>query len=236
MHEVLAAAFPGFAQYELAPLRRRDVLELAASRAVPAEDFLNEVARTGTGPLASFPLTLDLLLRQYAAGAGLHGTAAELYEPALLALAGEHDADRDPALVAAPAGQVLAVAARLCCYLLVCGRAGFWMGPADQVPPGDLDPGSLAGGQERQAGGAFEVTGPLVTAALRSALFTSGGPYRRVPAHARFAAYLAGRYLASRRLPAAQLRSLLTVPAENGTGIIPALRETAAWLLALQPS
>ena len=236
VHEVLAAAFPGFAWYELAPLRRRDVLELAASRAVPAEDFLKEVARTGTGPLASIPLTLDLLLRQYAVGGGLHGTAAELYEPALLALAGEHDADRDPALAPAPAGQVLAVAARLCCYLLACGRAGFWTGPADQVPPGDLDPGSLAGGRERQVGGAFEVTGPLVTAALRSALFTSGGPHRRVPAHARFAACLAGRHLASRRLPAAQLRSLLTVPAENGAGIIPALRETAAWLLALQPA
>src|SRR5260221_2667355 len=67
VHEVLARAFPGFARHELAPLRRRDVLELAASRAVPADDFLKEVARTGAGPLASFPLTLDLLLRQYAA-------------------------------------------------------------------------------------------------------------------------------------------------------------------------
>ena len=138
------SAFPGFARYELAPLRRRDVQELAASRGVPAEDFLKEVARTGTGPLASFPLTLDLLLRQYEADGGLHGTAAELYGSALLALAGEHDPDRDPALASAPAGQVLAVAARLCCYLLVCGRAGFWTGPADQMPPGDLDPGSLA--------------------------------------------------------------------------------------------
>ena len=234
VHEVLTAAFPGFAMYELAPLRRRDVLELAASKGVPAEGFLKEVARTGTGPLASFPLTLDLLLRQYEADGGLHGTAAELYESSLLALAGEHDPDRNPALASAPAGQVLAVAARLCCYQLVCGRAGFWTGLADQMPPGDLDPGSLAGGQERQVGGAFEVTGTLITAALRSALFTSGGLHRRVPAHARFAAYLAGRHLASRRLPAAQLRSLLTVPAESGAGIIPALRETAAWLLALR--
>ena len=236
VHEVLAAAFPGFARYELAPLRRGDVLELAASKGVPAEDFLKEVARTGAGPLASFPLTLDLLLRQYKADGGLHGTAAELYGSALLALAGEHDPDRDPALAPAPASQVLAVAARLCCYLLVCGRAGFWAGPVGQMPPGDLDPGSLAAGQERQVGGPFEVTGALIDAALRSALFTSGGPHRRVPAHARFAAYLAASHLASRRLPAAQLRSLLTVPAEGGAGIIPTLRETAAWLLALQPA
>lgn len=236
VHQLLAGAFPGFARYELAPLRRRDVLELAASRAVSADDFLEEVTRTGTGPLASFPLTLDLLLRQYTADGGLHGTAAELYGSALLALAGEHDPDRDPALASAPAGQVLAVAARLCCYLLVCGRAGFWTGPADQRPPGDLDAGSLAGGQERQAGGPFEVTPTLIAAALRSALFTSAGAYRRVPAHARFAAYLAARHLAWRQLPAAQLRSLLTIPAEGEVGIVPALRETAAWLLALQPA
>ena len=235
VHRVLEGAFPGFARYELAPLRRHDVLELAASRAVPADDFLEEVARTGTGSLASFPLTLDLLLRQYVADGGLHGTAAELYGSALLALAGEHDPDRNSALASAPAGQILAVAARLCCYLLVCGRAGFWTGPPDQIPVGDLDPGSLAGGQERQAGGAFEVTDILIAAALRSALFTSAGPHRRVPAHARFAAYLAGRHLASRQLPAVQTRILLTVPVDSGTGIIPALRETAAWLLALQP-
>ena len=236
LHEVLVSAFSGFALYDLAPLRRRDVEKLAASRGVPAEEFLKEVTRTGAGPLASFPLTLDLLLRQYEADGGLHGTAAELYESALLALAGEHDPDRDPALAPASAAQVLAIAARLCCYLLVCGRAGFWTGPVGQMPPGDLDPGSLAAGQERLVGGAFEVTRPLVTAALHSALFTSGGPQRRVPAHARFAAYLTARHLASRRLPAAQLRSLLTAPMESGVGVIPALRETAAWLLALEPA
>lgn len=235
VHEVLVSAFPSFALYDLAPLRRRDVEELTTSRGVPAEDFLNEVTRTGAGPLASFPLTLDLLLRQYEADGGLHGTAAELYEFALLALAGEHDSDRDPVLASASAAQVLTVAARLCCYLLVCGRAGFWAGSPDQIPPGDLDPDSLAGGQERLLGGSFDITRPLVTAALHSALFTSSGPQRRVPAHARFAAYLAARHLAERRLPAAQMRSLLTAPMESGAGIIPALRETAAWLLALQP-
>ena len=211
----------------LRPLRARAAAPGATSRSWPpagacrAEDFLKEVTRTGAGPLASFPLTLDLLLRQYKADGGLHGTAAELYESALLALAGEHDPDRDPVLAPASASQVLAVAARLCCYLLVCGRAGFWTGPAGQMPPGDLDPGSLAAGQERQAGGPFEVTRPLIDAALRSALFTSGGPHRRVPAHARFAAYLAARHLASRRLPAAQLRSLLTAPMEGGPASSP---------------
>jgi hypothetical protein len=228
VHDLLMGAFPGFARYELAPLRRRDVGYLAASKGIPSDDFLVEVARTGTGPLAALPLTLDLLLRQYAADGGLHGPVSELYESALLALAGEPDPDRDPVLAAAPPGQILAVAARLCCYLLVCGRAAFWTGQPEDMPAGDLDPRALAGGQERQTGGVFEVDWPLVGAALRSALFTSSGAHRRVPMHARFAAYLTGRYLASRQLPAAQLRSLLTVPADEGTGIIPALLSLAS--------
>ena len=58
VHAVLASAFPGFALYHLAPLRRRDVEELAASRGVPAKDFLEEVARTPVrGRWSSFPLT-----------------------------------------------------------------------------------------------------------------------------------------------------------------------------------
>ena len=103
-------------------------------------------------------------------------------------------------------------------------------------PGADLDARNVAGGQERQTGGPFPVTAELVEAALHTALFTSRGHSRLGPCHATFGAYLAARYLASRQLPEAQLRALLTARTETGsTGIIPALRETAAWLVALRP-
>lgn len=235
VHEVLAGALGSFACYELAPLRRRDVRELAASRGADPDEFVAEVARTGTGPLAALPLSLDLLLRSYSAGRGLHGSAAGLFEAALRALASEPDRDRDTARVVVSGDQVFAAASRLCCYLLLCGRAAFWTGPPGQVPEGHLDPYGLAGGQERLAGGGFPVTRQVIDAALGSGLFTARGPGRVVPAHAAFAGFLAARYLASRELPEAQLRTLLTVSTSAGSGLIPALRETTAWLVALRP-
>jgi hypothetical protein len=123
----------------------------------------------------------------------------------------------------------LAVAARLCCHLLSCGSAGYWIGPPEFMPEGHLEPSGLAGGFEQQTGGAFAVTPELVKAALRCSLFTARGPDRRPPAHATLAAYLAARYFAAHDLPTAQLRSLLTVSTRAGSGVIPVLRETAAF-------
>lgn len=234
---LLTGTWPEFAQFELAPLSRRDVVELAASRGVAPEAFLDAVTSSGSGPLACLPLTLDLLLHQYEDAGGLHGPASRLYETALLRLAAEPDADRAASRrPTASSEQILAVAGRLCCHLLLCGRAAFWTDPAQPPPAGHLDPSGLAGGYERQPGGPFPVTAELVQTALYSALFTSRGPRRLGPAHATFASYLAARHLAAHNLPEVQLRSLLTVTTATGnTGIPARLRETASWLLALRP-
>jgi hypothetical protein len=233
----LREAFPAFGVYELAPLTRADVHALSASRCVDPEAFLTAVTVTGSGPLASIPLTLDLLLLRYVETGGLHGGASDLYETSLRALADEPDPDRDPHQRVPGSGeQHLAVAARLCSYLLLCGRAAFWIRAAGLGPPSDLDPLRLAGGEEVQTGGSFAVTPELVQAALRTALFGSRGPGRLGPVHATFAAFLAARHLASCDLPDAQLRNLLTTASDTGSvGIVPSLRETAAWLAALRP-
>jgi hypothetical protein len=237
VHELLAKALGSFRSYELAPLSRADITALAASRDADPAAFLAEVARTGTGPLACLPLSLHVLLLQYRSTGGLQGPPAQLYKTALLMLADEPDRDRDATRRTWSREQILAVGARLCCHLLLCGRGAFWTGPPDLMPPGHLEPSGLAGGEEHQTGGPFEVTAGLISAALNSALFTTRGPNRRAPAHATFAAYLAARHLASRHLPDPQLRSLLTTSTSTSTssGVIAALRETAAWLLALRP-
>lgn len=58
---VLEEALSAFGVYVLAPLSRQNVSDLAASRGVNSADFLAAVVNTGAGPLASLPLTLDLL-------------------------------------------------------------------------------------------------------------------------------------------------------------------------------
>jgi hypothetical protein len=232
VHDVLQSMLKPFGRFELAPLSRRDVAELASSRGVSAADFLAEVARTGTGPLASLPLSLDLLLRQFSESGRVPGTPVELYGAALRSLADEPDPHRDPARVLASGEQAFVVAARLCCYLLLCGRSAFWTGPAGQAADSDLIPHDLAGGQERQAGGEFPVTRQLIDAALRSGSFTARGPSRVVPAHAAFAGFLAAWYLVAHQVPDVQLAGLLGVRTVDGQAVAPPLRDAAAWVIA----
>ena len=238
INDSLKRLLPHFEVFELAPLSGEDVSKLATSRGLDGPAFLEAVVASGSGPLASLPLTLDLLVRRYQRDGRLSGPSSALYEDGLLALADEPDPARDPQrrLLGSPE-QRLVVASRLCCYLLLCGRAAFWTGEPGASPPGDLDARNLAGGEEKQTGGTFTVTAELAESALHTALFTSRGRWRLGPGHATFGAYLAARHLASRQLPEAQLRALLIARTEAGSlGIIPVLRETAAWLVALRPN
>lgn len=237
IHEAMSDVDSAFSVFELAPLTRDDVGVLSASRGVDSDTFLDSVKETGTGPLASIPLTLDLLLRRFQATGALVGGATMLYEDALRTLANEPDSDRNSSNRGVGSGdQRFTVAARLCCYLQLCGAGAFWVGEHWNLSEGDIDPFVLAGGHERQTGGDFEVTTQLIDAAVKSALFSSRGPSRLGPVHASFAAYLTARHLIACDVPESQLRDLLTKTNENGNiGVPLRLREVAAWLVALRP-
>lgn len=100
----------------------------------------------------------------------------------------------------------------------------------------DLRAGLLVGGEERAAGGTVHVNADAVTHILGTALFVGRGEDRLAFPHSSLAAYLAARYLTERETPEAQLRSLFLTAAGDGSASIPAsLRETAAWLVTLDP-
>jgi hypothetical protein len=72
----LRALVPGFEVYELLPLGRDDIAELAASRGVDGTSFLAAIVDAAAVPLAALPLTLDLLLGTYEQSGRLPGSAA----------------------------------------------------------------------------------------------------------------------------------------------------------------
>jgi predicted NACHT family NTPase len=66
--------------YELAPLRRADVLEAArASRIEPAATFVDQIIRSGAVPLAIKPVTLQFLLNTYRRSGSLPPDQTRLY-------------------------------------------------------------------------------------------------------------------------------------------------------------
>jgi predicted NACHT family NTPase len=60
--------------YELAPLRRRDVVEAAQADGVDADAFLREVDHKAVAPLAMKPVTLGFLLNIYHRNRGFPST------------------------------------------------------------------------------------------------------------------------------------------------------------------
>jgi hypothetical protein len=238
----LAAVHRVFNVLELAPLRRTDVAAFAARRGLDSGQFLNAIDAAGTAPLAAIPITLRLLAELYERDLALPASTEHLYRQGLLALADEPDPDRrqaaqrhGPAPITSQ--QRVAVASRIAGWLLLCGRAAVWRGPATELPRSDIADGDLPGGSEPTAGGDVSVDADAIGVTLGTAMFAGRGAQRLGVTHQSFAAYLAARYLSAHELEEPQLRSLLLGFSETGTAAVhAALRETAAWLVSLDPA
>ncbi|QNG35322.1 hypothetical protein F1C76_00700 [Geodermatophilaceae bacterium NBWT11] len=230
----LRAALGSFDVVELLPLSYEDIIALSSARGFDGEAFVEAVRRAGAGPLATLPLTLDLLLSLYSQG-GLPTGARSLYDRGLLLLAGEPDRDRaDEHRPAGSDAERLAVASRIAAALTLCGRSGVVL--EGQLGAADLAAGDLAGGSELLPAGPFAVEPELVEGTLATALFSGRGPSRFGIGHASFAAYLTARFLTAHGVPEHQLRALLTITSSLGRTSVPTrLRETVAWLVALDP-
>lgn len=231
----LRTLHPGFEIVELLPLSRADIATLAASRGIDGDAFIQAVVEAAAAPLAALPLTLDLLLTLYAQTGQLPSSAAELYEQGLLLLVDEPDPDREPGKKpAGSAPQRLSVAAKLAAYTMLCGRSAIARSVSGSED--DLLAGALAGGTEPIDGGDVAVTAELVEATLSTAVFTGRGEGRLGVVHASIAAYLTARYLTTHAVPEHQLRALLTRTNSLGRTRVPSrLRETAAWMVAIDP-
>jgi hypothetical protein len=222
---------------DLVPLTRSDAVQLAGSvDGVDGEALIGAAVDKGAGALANVPLTLGLLVRTYRDAGSLDGSPVALFERGIQWLADEPDPDRAIVNDDSTVHQRLAVAERIAARTLLSGQRTIWCGRV--LGSGEQDYGAdlLALGDETCVTGSFTVTSKLVEVTLATALFTGRGANRLGFAHGSFAGYLAAKYLVGRRIPRAQLERLFLVAGADGTRSVPTLlRETAAWLVTLDP-
>ncbi|MGW1597217.1 hypothetical protein [Streptomyces sp. NPDC002343] len=235
---VLAEAFGACRCVDLAPLSRTEAVALADSAGVPGEELVEAAEAAGAAVLAGVPLTLELLVLTYRADGRLHGRPEELFARGVARLAEDPDPHRLKKALITTAPQRLAVAGRIAAWMLLSGHRTVWRGGMFEAGAYDLPGDVLAGGTERTAAGPFEVTPQVVAECLATALFTAPDDGRAAFRHSSVAAYLAARYLTDRKTTQRQLENLFLIGAPDGeTTTIPApLRETAAWLVAMNPS
>ncbi|MGW2953722.1 hypothetical protein [Streptomyces eurythermus] len=235
---VLAEAFGACRCVDLAPLSRTEAVSLADSAGVPGEELVAAAEAAGAAVLAGVPLTLELLVLTYRADGRLHGRPEELFARTVARLAEDPDPHRLKKALITTAPQRLMVAGRIAAWMLLSGHRTVWHGGTFEAGAYDLPGDVLVGGTERTTAGAFQVTPQVVEECLATALFTAPDDGRAAFRHSSVAAYLAARYLTDRKTTPRQLENLFLVGAPDGeTATIPApLRETAAWLVAMDPS
>jgi hypothetical protein len=218
--------------FELAPLRRRDVLMALAAHGIDAIAFVGDLFGAHAVPFAIKPLTLDILIKIHQRHGALPSSAAELYRQGCLALAEEQNVSRRETrrLGHLNGPQRLRLACRIAAGTIIGGRVAVWMGAESDRPPEDIPASRLSGALEQGDFAAFTATDEDIREVLDTGLFSSRGDYRMGWAHQSYGEFLAALYLQEKRVPAETILRVLTHPSG---GIIPQLAVVAAWTASL---
>ncbi len=132
--------------FELAPLRRADIVLAAEANGLDPDGFLAEIADREAEPLANRPVTLDFLLRTRREGTPLPARRADLYLKGCQLLAAEGsesriDAGRRGGMGAA---ERIALATRIAAATVFSNRYAVWTGSEARImEPEDLSPGDI---------------------------------------------------------------------------------------------
>jgi len=220
--------------YELAPLRRADVLEAArASEIEPAGTFVDQVIGSGAVPLAIKPTTLQFLLNTYRRDGALPANQTELYAAGCRLLCEEPRDGRRPAPGSSDltAEQRLAVASRIAAVTIFCARDAVWTEvDRGDVPDADVRIAEIVGEAAARASAGVGVGEHEIWQALDTGLFSSRGLPRIGWAHQTYAEFLAARFLIENDFSPGRIMALLVHP--DGK-VVPQLHETAAWLASM---
>jgi hypothetical protein len=223
-----------FQAYDLAPLRRTDVAAAAVAVGCEPDDFLGDVDRLAASQFANRPVALGFLLKSRMAGHPMPERRADLYREGCHLLCDEprDDLRRSARRQTLSAGQRLAIARRLAATTIFCQKTAMWTGPLRELPPQpDIPIDELLGGEEQYDRQTVVVSQHAIQETLDTGLFRSLGPHRIAFGHETYAELLAAEYLVARKTAVLDILELVLHPASGK--VVPQLRETAAWLAAL---
>lgn len=219
--------------FELAPLRRRDVVAAAETNGIDADTFIRELYSASAVPFAIKPLTLNLLFALFKKEGRLPRSVAEIYFRGCLTLCEEQSLSRRDArrFGVYTSAQRLRVASRIAAASMFANRYAVWTGPEGEgVPSEDISVSTLTGRREEGDFPSFEVTEQSIRETLDTGLFTSRGDSRMGWAHQGYAEFLAAQYLSTKDLKPRNTLKLISHPSG---GLVPQLNVVAAWIASI---
>lgn len=225
--------------YNLAPLRRIDVIEAVKEKEIDAEKFLQEVFDKNATPLAIKPVTLKFLLGIFQKKGEFPNSQKELYKQGCLQLCEEVNRDRCEEKITGNLStkQRLIITGRIAALTLFANRSAIWISSEyGEMPSSDLAIQDLCGGKESIDGQEFLIDQACIEEVLSiTGLFSSHGGHRMGWAHQTYAEFLAAWYLKQRQLNFPQILKLIVHSGDPDNRIVPQLHETVAWLAGMIP-
>ena len=219
--------------YEMAPLRKLDVIEAANVNGLNTNEFMKEIVKMRAVPFAIKPVTLKFLIDIYKRDRCFPSKQSELYYEGCKLLCNENNIDRFSAGYTGvlESEQRLAVAERIAAISVFTNKSAVFTGIS---PVGgeaqDINISDLCGEKETEHGNDFKVGEKEIRDTLSTGLFRSYGQERMGWAHRTYAEFLAAHYLIRHDMPFAQRISLILHPMDYEGKVIPNLYETAAWI------
>jgi len=222
----------GFGVFELAPLRRRDVMAALSAHGIEVEAFLPKLFSAHAVPFAIKPLTLKMLISLYERHGKLPSSTADLYRQGCLALCEVQNESRRETgrLGGLNARQRLRLAGRIAAATILGRRWAVWTGRETDAPAEDVLVAVLAGAREVGEFAAYTATDDDIREVLDTGLFSSRGDNRMSWAHQTYGEFLAALYLAEKGVPPASILKALTHPSG---GLTPPLAIVGAWAASL---
>lgn len=219
--------------FELAPLRRIDVIEAAGLQCIDPDQFIPSLFEASAVPFAIKPLTLNMLFDLFKREGRLPNRVSDLYRRGCLTLCEESNAGRREAkrLGTLATAQRFRVASRIATFTMLANRYAIWTGAEGAgVPEEDVTISALAGEREEGDFPAFDVAEDHIREVLDTGLFTSRGGLRMGWAHQSYAEFLAAQYLVEKDFAPETILKILLHPSG---GLVPQLGVVAAWVATL---
>ena len=230
LEQSLEATFEDIVVRELAPLRRADVRDACIAQAIDADLFLETVTNEGLQTFATRPLTLHLLIAEFAEAQELEGQLP-MFERALDQLLEEQDQARFDmtALEHTSLTRRRAISGHLALIWLLTDSRAFRLGPETESAPAELTLSTVP----LDIAGAGRIGESELREVLSTALFSARGRQLVGWAHRSFAEHLAAKRLFELALPLRQLENLFFDTGASDGRLFHQLREVAGWLIAL---
>ncbi len=204
-------------------LSKDDVREILSKHAhiVDTDGFFEWASRSGIESLLANPQSLNMLVKAFEVGER-PDSRLQVFDAACKALLKEHNQEHK---IASPleAGvlELLDIAGNLCALLLLSGKAGFTLPPAD-ADEDDLDLEEHMTCQQRR----------LTRHLMGTKLFDCPDESRCTPIHRQVAEFLGARYLAERVTNGLPVKRVLALMTGHDGGVVSELRGLSAWLAA----